>query len=109
MVEWLEDRSFSVYHVPDMRRTTAGLPDILFWHPDQPGRLYAWELKRESGRVRPEQVVAIAHLATVPGIDARIVRPSDWEALRNALLEPLTADAPARADRGGDEGEAAPC
>lgn len=76
---------YVVWVFPIMRRTIAGVPDLTFWHPRRPGRLYFWELKTERGRVRPEQSVALAHLATVPGVDARIVRPSDWEGLRNAL------------------------
>lgn len=82
----LDRRGFVVWVFPIMKRTMAGVPDLTFWHPARPGHLYAWELKREQGRIRPEQAVAIAHLATVPGIDARIVRPSQWPALRDELL-----------------------
>lgn len=78
---------FVVWVFPIMKRTMAGVPDLTFWHPMKPGRLHFWELKTEKGRIRPEQVVAIAHLSTVPGVDARIVRPSDWEALRDALVK----------------------
>lgn len=81
----LKARGYVVWVFPIMKRTVAGVPDLTFWHPNKPGRLYFWELKRERGRVRPEQVVAIAHLATVPGVDARIVRPSDWRALSEEL------------------------
>ena len=42
------------------------------------------ELNYPDGFVRSQES-AIAHLATVPGIDARIVKPSDWPALRDAL------------------------
>ena len=76
---------YVVWTFPIMKRTTAGVPDLTFFHPGRPGRLYCWELKRQRGRVRPEQAVAIAHLSTVPGIDARIVRPADWPALREEL------------------------
>lgn len=84
----LKRAGYIVWVFPIMKRTIAGVPDLTFWHPSKPGRLHFWELKREHGRVRPEQIVAIAHLATVPGVDARIVRPSEWPALRDALLEP---------------------
>lgn len=76
---------FVVWVFPIMKRTIAGVPDLTFWHPMRPGRLYFWELKTQHGRVRPEQRVAIEHLSTVPGVDARIVRPADWEALRDNL------------------------
>ncbi len=96
----LTRQGFVVWVFPIMKRTMAGVPDLTFWHPDRPGVLHAWELKRERGRIRPEQAVAIAHLATVPGIDARIVRPSEWEALRDGLtITPAT-----RAPQIGEEG-----
>lgn len=79
---------YVVWTFPIMKRTVAGVPDLTFWSPNRPGRLHFWELKTEKGRVRPEQVAAIAHLATVPGVDARVVRPSEWPALRDQLLEP---------------------
>lgn len=96
---YLEQRKWVVWVVPNMKLTTAGLPDLLFWHPARPGRLFAWELKREVDyRVTPAQRRAIDHLATVPGIDARIVRPSQWPALRDLVLE--HAPAPTRCRRG---------
>jgi hypothetical protein len=81
----LSDLGFIVWVFPIMKRTIAGVPDLTFFHLQRPGRMWFWELKREKGRVRPEQALAIAHLSTVPGVDARIVRPSDWEALRDSL------------------------
>jgi hypothetical protein len=84
--EVLKNLGYVVWTFPIMKRTTAGVPDLTFWNPNRPGRLHMWELKRERGRVRPEQAEAIAHLSTVPGVDARIVRPSDWETLRWGLL-----------------------
>lgn len=90
----LEGLGFVVWIFPIMKRTMAGVPDLTFWSPARPGRLYYWELKTQRGRVRPEQMVAIAHLSTVPGVDARIVRPSDWEALRDALIEPAASRRP---------------
>lgn len=82
----LEDRGYVVWTVPNMKLTTAGLPDILAYHPARPGVLLAWELKRERRyRVSPEQTAALAHLATIPGVDARIVKPSDWFRLRSEV------------------------
>lgn len=91
IVAHLRRLGFVVWVVPNMKLTTAGLPDLIFWHPVMPGRLFCWELKREQRAViSPSQQAALAHLQTVPGIDARIVRPSDWPDLRDGLL----ADAP---------------
>lgn len=77
---------FVVWTFPIMKRTVAGVPDLTFWHPNRPGRLYFWELKTSTGRIRPDQAIAIAHLSTVKGVDARIVRPDDWVALREELI-----------------------
>lgn len=82
----LENLGFVVWVVPNMKLTTAGLPDIVAWHPNRPGLLLAWELKRETGKPTTKQRAAIDHLSTVPGIDARIIRPSDWEAARDDLI-----------------------
>jgi hypothetical protein len=69
-----------------MKLTRAGLPDIQAWHPSLPGLLLALELKRERGsKTTPAQTAALAHLETVPGVEARILRPSGWERLRDTL------------------------
>lgn len=82
----LEDRGFTCWVVPNMKLTVAGLPDILAWHPRLPGLLLALELKRErDARITPAQRAALAHLETVPGIDARILRPSGWRRLLEVL------------------------
>ena len=82
----LEQRGYVVFVFPTMKLTRAGWPDLTFWHPDRPGRLYVWELKRQcDSRVRPEQARVIAFLQTIPGIDAQIVRPLDWDGLKDSL------------------------
>lgn len=82
---YLKEHGFTVWVFPIMKRTIAGVPDLTFWHADRPGLLWYWELKRSKGKIRPEQQSALDHLATVPGVDARIVRPEDWPALRDEL------------------------
>ena len=83
----LEQIGYTVWTVPNMKLTTAGLPDILAYHPGRPGVLLAWELKRQQRyTVTAKQRAALAHLATVPGVDARIVRPAEWPALRDELI-----------------------
>lgn len=55
----------------------VGWPDLLAWRP---GRCVAIELKSESGRATAEQLEVLASLA-VAGIEGRVVRPSQWDAL----------------------------
>ena len=53
---------WGTYSVPDSRRASmSGYPDLTMWSPD--GRLIFAELKREKGRVRPEQIVTLSELA----------------------------------------------
>jgi hypothetical protein len=84
--EGLEARGWLVFVVPDMRRTRAGLPDIIAVHPRLSElRLLAWELKTQRGKVRADQERVLAALRDVPGIDARVVRPSDWMRLKERI------------------------
>jgi hypothetical protein len=86
VVAGLEHRGYIVWHVTDSRLMRAGLPDILAYHPKRPGHLLVWELKRERGGVvTTEQRAAIEHFRTMDGIDARVVRPSDWAEISKAL------------------------
>ena len=84
VVAGLRQRGWLVFVVPDMRKTLAGLPDILAIHA---GRdvLLAYELKTMSGRVSPLQRAVIEIMAGIPGIDARVIRPSDWLKLKDTL------------------------
>lgn len=81
----LEDRGWVVTVIPDMRMVLAGWPDLVAYHANVPGLLLCWELKTTVGRPTRKQRARLAHLSTVPGIDARIVRPRTWEALRDAI------------------------
>lgn len=85
VVNGLKARGWTVWHVVDSRLMAAGLPDILAIHPQRPGVLLAWELKRQSRYPTKIQSAVIAHLATVPGVDARIVRPLDWLMLKETV------------------------
>jgi hypothetical protein len=82
LVEGLRQRGWTVWTVPNMRLTTAGLPDVLAIHPGW-DLLLAWELKTESGRVTPAQRESLRILDRIPGIYARVVRPSQWPGLRD--------------------------
>ena len=80
VVRALRSRGWIVWTVPNMRMTTAGLPDILAIHAGRPV-LLALELKTETGRVQPIQRTVISVMQGIPGVEARIVRPSEWPAL----------------------------
>ena len=77
----LKARGYLVWTIPDMRKTLAGLPDIIAVHPTRvPRRVHFWELKRVTGKVRPEQEIALAALGDIYGVDARVIRPTNWAA-----------------------------
>ncbi len=66
------------YHANEPRRDRPGFPDL--WIPDtQAGVLRAWELKRQHGRLRPDQIRWMEALRQCERIETRVVRPSDWD------------------------------
>ena len=69
-----------MFIVPDMRMTSAGLPDLLCLHAGREVML-AWEIKTERGKPTAIQRAVLAVLEGIPGVDARVVRPSDWREL----------------------------
>src|SRR5262245_63097627 len=83
--EGLDDRGFVVWHVVDSALIAAGLPDIIAYSAGLPELVLMWELKTGRGRLRAAQARALDHLRTVPGLDARIVRPSGLPWLLAAL------------------------
>lgn len=86
VVEGLKQRGYLVWVVPDMRKTLAGLPDVIAVHPTKvPRRVLFWELKTQTGRVRPAQKVALAALGDVYGVDARVIRPAHWPAMSEEI------------------------
>lgn len=82
-----------VMHVNDSRREVRlrgvsylvgdedakGWPDLTLAHPRW-HRLAVWELKSNTGRVTPDQKRWLETLAAC-GVDARVVRPRDWDDL----------------------------
>lgn len=88
------------YHTFNSKRSAYGFPD---WVLCKPGRLLFLELKSEKGTVKREQTDWIEALKTVPGVDARIVRPSDWD----AIVETLTGRFPVTTESGPGKERAA--
>lgn len=52
---------------------------------DGVGRLLMLELKSERGQLSDDQAVWLAALRAVPGIEAYVVKPSQWDELVEAL------------------------
>lgn len=78
----LKQRGYICWHVVDSRLMSAGLPDIVAIRLGGP--LLMWELKTSTGRLRPPQRRALEALASATSIDARVVRPADWDVLSRA-------------------------
>lgn len=93
VVDYLRRQNWVIFHVPNMKMTTAGLPDLLCMGHGRSVML-ALELKRETGRVTPAQRDVMQMLDRVPGVVARILRPSMWPDFRDDL-DGLAAPAPA--------------
>lgn len=75
---------FLVYHTAVSIRSGRGYPDLtIVGH----GRLIVIEAKSARGRVRPGQQAWIDAFAAVPGVVARIVRPSDLDDVLRLLAE----------------------
>lgn len=69
------------FHQFDSRRSQPGWPDlVLIRRP----RIVFLELKSESGRATDVQLETLAALQDC-GLEARLVRPSDWEAIQETL------------------------
>ena len=74
---WLVNRPWLSIHSP------KGFPD-LFLVRDR--KAFALELKSAKGKPSPQQLEWIEALKQVPGVDARIVYPSNLEAVYQALV-----------------------
>lgn len=81
-------RGWTVAHFHDSRRQVSpgmfvgdtrakGFPDLVLGRK-RPSDLVVWEIKREIGKTTPEQDQWIDILSGV-GVEARVVRPSDWD------------------------------
>lgn len=71
-----------VYHTHDSRRSEAGFPDLVMVRD---GELLAAELKSQRGKVTDAQQRWLDQLATVPGCEAYLWRPSDLDVIHQRL------------------------
>lgn len=77
-------QNVEAYHSYDSRRSEPGYPD---WTVLAGERGFAIELKTETGRVTPDQRRWLAAFAQVRRWDALVVRPQDWPAVRQEIVE----------------------
>lgn len=63
------------YHTHDSRRSPAGFPDLVLWHPTRQLVKFR-ELKRQRENLRRDQARVLAELAA-SGADVGVWRPSD--------------------------------
>lgn len=74
------------YHTYDARRSPHGWPDLVLLRVrGGVGRLIVAELKSERGRATKFQMDWIQELATVPGVEAHLWRPSQWDQILEIL------------------------
>lgn len=64
----------------------AGLPDILAVHP-QRELMLAWELKSTKGQLRIDQLRWLLALGSVVGVDARTIRPEQYDQALDVILK----------------------
>lgn len=70
------------YHTRFSIDSEPGFPDLLMVRGE---RLIAAELKGPRGTVSPEQLVWLDKLGQVPGVEAYLWRPNDWDAALRVL------------------------
>lgn len=74
------------YHTHDARRSAPGFPDLVLCRP---GGLLFTELKTTTGKLTREQAVWLDVLGrSVPGVEAHLWRPGDWEIIYARLTRP---------------------
>ena len=79
VTEYARLEGWSVYSIPDSRKVTlAGYPDLTMWRVSDKRLVFA-ELKREKGRVRPQQEAVLDELRALGLAEVYLWRPSDWD------------------------------
>jgi VRR-NUC domain-containing protein len=67
---------WEAYHPKFSWRSRRGYPDLTLWHPVE-GSVVWVELKKESGKVTPEQTDTHTSMRAA-GLTVFVWRPSDW-------------------------------
>lgn len=79
----------------------VGFPDVVATHVDRHLAL-VWELKSATGQATAGQVAWLLGFLDVPGVDARLIRPEDYDAALEVIVrgvEPYRAFGPWRGIR----------
>lgn len=92
LAEWL---GYRVYHEYDSRRSTPGYPDLALIrasgvHPvygPYPARYLLAELKKEKGRLRPDQIFWLTTLSQT-NTECYVWRPRHWNDIVRILSSP---------------------
>ena len=86
--EYARLEGWHVYSVPDSRRVSlSGYPDLTMWRVLDKRLIFA-ELKREKGRLRPQQEVILEELRQLGVAEVYVWRPSNWNEIRDPLRRP---------------------
>ena len=87
---------WKVYHTHDSRRSEPGFPDLVLVRPRQ---VIFLEVKTAKGRISKAQEEWMQLLRTTGNI-AAIVRPADWDFIKDTLTRPVSDEpaAPAKAE-----------
>ena len=83
------DERFNVFErrarrYPDLTLARISITPQMEWRTD----LVFFEVKRQSGRMTDAQATWLAILRHVPGVIARMVKPSDWPEIERILTTP---------------------
>ena len=82
VIELAQGLGFRVYHTRDSRGSQRGFPDLVLTDGK---RVLFCELKTERGKPTPEQLAWLADLESAESVEAFLWRPSDWDAIADAL------------------------
>lgn len=90
IVEYAKLSGWAVYHTNDSRRSEPGFPDLVLVRGR---RLIFAELKNDTGRLRPEQIVWMQLLGLVAKsarhVEVQLWRPTNWGEILDTLKRPV--------------------
>jgi hypothetical protein len=82
VIDLAETLGWAVRHNADSRRTQAGEPDLELLRG---ATMLRWELKTDTGVVKPAQEAYIDRLNLVRFVYASVIRPHDMETIADTL------------------------